>query len=108
MKHTKQKRAAIAIAILGSVTACSSAAASSGPASTVSNSGQRSTGTSYSRAFADCARAHGLPDFPNPGASITSLGAYFGTATFQAEVNGACRALAPAAWVAPGQVGQNP
>jgi len=120
MKRTKQ--IAIGLSLALAIAACSSAPASNRTASTVSNSnqdgpvtqagpsgsGQRSTGTSYSRAFANCVRAHGLPDFPAPGASVTSLGAYLGMATFQADVNGPCRPLAPAAWVAAGQVGQNP
>jgi hypothetical protein len=123
MRRTKQIAIGLSLALV--TAACSTTPASNGgTASSVSNSnqdgpvtqagpagagsGQRSTSASYSRAFANCVRAHGLPDFPAPGASITSLGAYLGMARFQADVNGPCRSLAPGAWVAAGQVGQNP
>jgi len=71
-------------------------------------SGDRSVGTTYSRAFASCMRAHGVPKFPDPGHSgavfAPGSGVDPGSAAFQAAVNGPCRSLAPAAWVSAGTV----
>jgi hypothetical protein len=71
-------------------------------------SGQRSTGTSFSLAFARCMRAHGVPKFPDPNSSAAQLGPGSGvnpaSSTFQAALNGSCRALAPPPWVSSGQV----
>jgi hypothetical protein len=67
--------------------------------------GQRSTGTSFSLAFARCMRAHGVPKFPDPGGQLRpGSGADPASAAFQAALNGPCRSLAPPAWVSSGQV----
>lgn len=71
-------------------------------------SAQRSTGTSFSLAFARCMRAHGVPKFPDPDGKGGQLGPGSGadpaSAAFQAALNGPCRSLAPPAWVSSGQV----
>jgi hypothetical protein len=71
-------------------------------------SAQRSTGPSFSLAFARCMRAHGVPKFPDPDGKGGQLGPSSGadpaSAAFQAALNGPCRSLAPPAWVSSGQV----
>lgn len=72
-----------------------------------SQSGDRTTG-SYSVAFAECMRAHGVPKFPNPNGSPGQLGPGSGvnisSPTYQAALNGPCESLAPAGWVSSGPV----
>jgi hypothetical protein len=71
------------------------------------SAGNESTG-SYSVAFAECMRAHGVPKFPNPNGSEGQLGPDSGvnpaSPAFQAALSGPCKSLAPAAWVSSGQV----
>jgi hypothetical protein len=73
-----------------------------------SSGGERSTGTSFSLAFAECMRAHGVPNFPDPDGKAGQLGPGSGvdpaSQAFQAAINGPCRRLAPPAWVSSGQV----
>jgi hypothetical protein len=68
-------------------------------------SGNRSAGT-FTRAFAECMRAHGVPKFPNGKGN--QLGPNSGvnpaSPAFQAAVDGPCRSLAPAGWVSSGPV----
>jgi hypothetical protein len=71
------------------------------------SSGNRSAGT-FTQAFAECMRAHGVPKFPNPNGKGNQLGPDSGvnpaSPTFQAAVDGPCRSLAPAGWVSSGPV----
>jgi hypothetical protein len=73
--------------------------------------GERSTGTSFSLAFAECMRAHGVPKFPNPDGKGSQLGPGSSvdpaSQAFQAAINGRCRPLAPPAWVSSGPVGRS-
>jgi len=73
-----------------------------------SSDGERSAGTSFSLAFAECMRAHGVPKFPDPDGKAGQLGPGSGvdptSQAFQAAINGHCRRLAPPAWVSSGQV----
>jgi hypothetical protein len=96
------------------VTAGGGAGHGSGPVSLhggSSSGGERSTGTSFSLAFAECMRAHGVPKFPNPDSKASQLGPGSGvdpaSQAFQAAINGPCRPLAPPAWVSSGQVGRS-
>ena len=77
-----------------------------GPA-TGSQSGNRSAG-SYNVAFAECMRAHGMAEFPNPNGEGSQLGPDSGvnpaSRAFQAALNGPCKSLAPAGWVSSGPV----
>jgi hypothetical protein len=70
-------------------------------------SGPRGTGT-FSRAFARCMRAHGVPDFPDPNGQSGQLGPSSGidpnSPQFQAALNGPCESLAPRAWAGSGTV----
>ena len=71
------------------------------------SSGNRSAGT-FTQAFAECMRAHGVPKFPNPNGKGNQLGPDSGvnpaSPAFQAAVDGPCRSLAPAGWVSSGRV----
>jgi len=71
-------------------------------------SGDRSTGATYSLVFARCMRAHGVPKFPDPDHSADLFapgsGVDPGSAAYQAAINGPCRSLAPPAWVSSGTV----
>ena len=71
------------------------------------SSGNRSAGT-FTLAFAECMRTHGVPKFPNPNGKGSQLGPDSGvnpaSPTFQAAVDGPCRSLAPAGWVSSGPV----
>jgi hypothetical protein len=82
-------------------------AAGSPSASLTTTPGNETTG-SYSVAFAECMRAHGVPKFPKPNGSEGQLGPDSGvnpaSPAFQAAMNGPCKSLAPAAWVSSGQV----
>jgi hypothetical protein len=68
-------------------------------------SSNRSAGT-FTRAFAECMRAHGVPTFPNPNGTGNQLGPDSGanpaSLAFQAAVEGPCRLQAPAGWVSSG------
>jgi hypothetical protein len=76
-----------------------------GSGGTSGRSGQRSTGTGFSLAFARCMRAHGVPKFPDPGGQLgPGSGADPASQEFQAAVNGPCRPLAPPAWLSSGEV----
>ena len=72
-----------------------------------SQSGNTTTG-SYSVAFAECMRAHGVPKFPNPNGNGNQLGPASGvnpaSSAYQAALNGPCQSLAPAGWVSSGPV----
>ena len=71
------------------------------------SSGNRSTGT-YTLAFAECMRVHGVPNFPNPNGKGSQLGPGSGidptSPAFQAALNGPCQSLAPPGWVSSGPV----
>jgi hypothetical protein len=76
-----------------------------------SGSGGQSVNTttgSYSVAFAECMRAHGVPKFPNPNGNGNQLGPTSGvnpaSSAYQAALNGPCQSLAPAGWVSSGPV----
>lgn len=73
--------------------------------------GQDSSASQFSVAFAECMRAHGIPRFPNPDGQPGQLGPNSGvnimSPEFQAAVHGPCRSLAPAAWVDAGPQGGN-
>jgi hypothetical protein len=61
---------------------------------------QTAVGGGYSVEFAKCMRAHGVPNFPDPGGrGPFQSGADPGSSTYQAALNGPCRSLAPRAWV---------
>ena len=72
-----------------------------------SGSGQESVGT-FTLAFAQCMRAHGVANFPNPNGHGGQLGPGSGinpaSPAFEAAINGPCRSLAPPAWVSSGTV----
>jgi len=78
-----------------------------GAGSGAGGSGQRSAG-SFSRAFAKCMRAHGVPNFPDPSGQSGQLGPGSGvdpnSPQFQAALNGPCESLAPPGWVGSGKV----
>jgi len=66
----------------------------------VQPSGAQMEGGSYSVDFAKCMRAHGVPNFPDPGArGPFPSGVDPSSSTYQAALNGPCRSLAPPAWV---------
>jgi hypothetical protein len=64
----------------------------------------------YSVAFAECMRAHGVPRFPDPNASLPALGSGSGvdpsSPAYQAALHGPCKSLAPAGWTSSGLVTQ--
>ena len=72
-----------------------------------SQSGNTTTG-SFSVAFAECMRAHGVAKFPNPNRSPNQLSPDSGvdpaSSAYQAALNGPCQSLAPAGWVSSGPV----
>jgi hypothetical protein len=71
-----------------------------------SQSGNTTTG-SYSVAFAECMRAHGVPKFPNPNGSGNQLadsGVDPSSSAYQAALNGPCESLAPTGWVSSGPI----
>ena len=78
-----------------------------GSTSSSQSTGNRSA-TTFTLAFAECMRAHGVPKFPNPDRNGSQLGPESGVSpaspTFQAAVDGPCRSLAPAGWVSSGPV----
>ena len=92
MRKRRRPLAALAlIAIAASISACGSSA----PASAGAGSGGRSTTTNHQKAvkFAECMRANGVPEFPDPNAS--------GTLTLDGIVNGSSLdPSAPAFWQA--------
>jgi hypothetical protein len=65
--------------------------------------GQQQTAGSYTAAFAQCMRAHGVPNFPDPSSQGGPLGPDSGvdptSPQFQAALNGPCKSLAPPGWV---------
>jgi len=69
-------------------------------------SGGNETTGSYSVAFAECMRAHGVPTFPNPsgGGIGPDSGVNPTSPEFQAALHGPCQSLAPAGWLSSGPV----
>jgi hypothetical protein len=67
--------------------------------------GSRSVGQ-FSREFAQCMRANGVPNFPDPNGKGGQLGPDSGidpgAAAYLSALNGPCRSLAPPEWVADG------
>lgn len=123
----RRGRVALALGALASaflVGACGSSSSSSSPLTagahatgagpvtrSASGSGGQSGNTStgsFSVAFAECMRAHGVPKFPNPNGSAGQLGPGSGvdptSSAYQAALNGPCKSLAPAGWVSSGPV----
>lgn len=124
----RRGRVAFALAALASIAflvgACGSGSAGSSSATTGgatggrgvvtrSNSGsggQSGTTTTggYSVVFAECMRAHGVPQFPNPNGSGSALGPDSGvdpaSSAYREALNGPCQSLAPAGWVSSGPV----
>ena len=103
----------IGLALVAVVCSCSlpgSGAANDSQPSTLSSSpsaGGTTSGSNYTVAFAECMRAHGMPNFPNPG-----NGSAFGppgsgvdptSPQFQRALE-ACKSLAPPEWVSTGPV----
>jgi hypothetical protein len=72
-----------------------------------SGGGSKSTVGEFSVAFAECMRAHGMTNFPNPDGQPGQLfqSGVIGSAPFQNAVNGPCKSLAPPAWVSNGPGG---
>ena len=72
-----------------------------------SGGGQESAG-SFTLGFAQCMRAHGVPNFPNPNGHGGQLGPGSGinpaSPQFEAAINGPCMSLAPPGWVSSGTV----
>jgi hypothetical protein len=96
---------------LGTVNGSRHSTPTSNPSSRTTSSNPSSEGTtsgsSYTVAFAECMRSHGMPHFPNPG-----KGAAFGppgsgvdpaSPQFQNALQ-ACKSLAPPAWASGGPV----
>jgi hypothetical protein len=124
----RRGRVAFALAALASIAflvgACGSGSAGSSSATTggatggrgvvtrsnSGSSGQSGTTTTggYSVAFAECMRAHGVPQFPNPNGSGSALGPDSGvdpaSSAYREALNGPCQSLAPAGWVSSGPV----
>lgn len=94
------------LALLGLLllTACGTTTGPSAPAATTAVD-QRSTG-SFTLAFAQCMRANGVPNFPDPNGQGGQLGPGSGidpaSAAYQHAIDGVCRSLAPPAWVSTG------
>jgi hypothetical protein len=72
-----------------------------------SSRSEQGSGT-FSLAFAECMRAHGVPDFPDPTGQNGQLGPSSGidpaSPRFQSALTGPCESLAPPAWVSSGKV----
>jgi hypothetical protein len=69
-----------------------------------SGSGGNETSGTWSVAFAECMRAHGLPSFPDPKGSAVPSGVDPASRTYEDALNGPCKSLAPAGWVSSGPV----
>jgi hypothetical protein len=113
--------AAVAGLTIGAA-ACAGGAASPAPSASATRANISAGGTgsggaggagpqgsgAYSLAFAQCMRAHGVPDFPDPNGQSGQLGPSSGidpnSPQFQAALNGPCEPLAPPAWVGAGKV----
>ncbi|MFL6076215.1 MAG: hypothetical protein ACJ73S_22720 [Mycobacteriales bacterium] len=67
--------------------------------------GNRSVGQ-FTKEFAQCMRANGVPNFPDPNGSGGQLGPNSGidpgSAAYLNAINGPCRSLAPPEWVSEG------
>jgi hypothetical protein len=65
--------------------------------------GQGRTVSSFTVLFAQCMRANGVPNFPDPNGQPGQLGPNSGidptSEKFQLAINGPCESLAPPAWV---------
>ena len=99
--------AALVIGLALVAVVCSCSLPGSGAANGSPSSGGTTSGSSYTVAFAECMRAHGMPNFPNPG-----NGSAFGppgsgvdptSPQFQRALQ-ACKSLAPPAWISNGSV----
>jgi hypothetical protein len=103
----------IGLAVL-TAAACARDATPSGPAPSSgridtparqTQGNQQSVGD-FSIAFAQCMRAHGVPNFPDPNGHGGQLGPASGidptAPAFQSAINGRCRSVAPPAWVSSG------
>jgi hypothetical protein len=68
--------------------------------------GQTGSVGGFTTEFARCMRAHGVPDFPDPGGGSGHLAPDSGidpaSAPFQAALTGPCRSLAPPPWLSAG------
>lgn len=74
----------------------------SGPASGSATTQSTGSGVAVTLVFAHCMQSHGVPSFPDPvdgSVSLTHSGLDPASPSFQAALNGACRSLAPTAWL---------
>jgi hypothetical protein len=71
-----------------------SAAACSGGPGTDPSASQGSNSPDKAVAYADCMRAHGITNYPDPGSESSSAGIDFGSATFQ-SARAQCASLSP-------------
>jgi hypothetical protein len=98
-----------ALAILGA--GCSGSTetggGTSGATPSASSGGNESSST-FTVKFAECMRANGVPNFPNPNGQGNELGPQSGidptSPAFQNAINGPCKSLAPQGWVSSGPV----
>lgn len=92
--------------------ASSSSASGQGPTGVSGGSGAggatsgTTAGFGVTIAFARCMRSHGVASFPDPKGGGVQLapgsGIDPGSPAYQSVLNGACRSLAPSAWVSSG------
>ena len=64
----------------------------------------KETSGTYSEGFAECMRAHGVSNLPDPNGSAVPSGVDPASPAYQAALNGPCKSLAPPGWVSSGPV----
>jgi hypothetical protein len=88
------RRGGVLTAVFVAVSCC--AAACGGGSGTAPPASQRGSNADKAVAYADCMRAHGVTNYPDPGSgdSVTGTGIDFGSATFQ-TARARCAKLSP-------------
>jgi hypothetical protein len=86
------RRGGVLTAVFIAVSLC--AAACGGGSGTDPSASQGSDSAGKAVAYAECMRAHGVPNFPEPGSENSSTGINMGSATFQ-SARAKCAKLSP-------------
>jgi hypothetical protein len=92
----------LCLLLAAGIAGCSDGTTPPEPTGTTAPS-NRAAGGEFTREFAECMRANGVPNFPDPTGEPGQLGPDSGidpgSPDYLDAINGPCRSLAPPAWV---------
>jgi len=89
--------------VVAGLAGCANGTSPPDPTGTTTPPANRSAGGEFTREFAECMRANGVPNFPDPTGEPGQLGPDSGidpgSQAYRDAIDGPCRSLAPPAWI---------